>query len=89
MLKYDFWQHPRSPLRAVDIMLTPNQMHKLDAVLSKHGMSHTAMIQDVGELMNQQQKSSKRTTENRALNSISDFDYTVYHSLADVWTLLR
>lgn len=65
-------------------MLAPEQIPKLDDFLRGHGLEHYPMIQDVGTLIKQEMKHKPKNSQNKVLTDVRDFDYSVYHPLAEV-----
>ncbi|ELT88927.1 hypothetical protein CAPTEDRAFT_215633 [Capitella teleta] len=80
--EFDFWKECRSIGQPCDVIVSGEQNNDLLQYLQDREVPHSIMIGDVGQLILEQEieRAARISSKHRDL----DFDYGVYHTLADI-----
>ncbi|NWI71462.1 CBPA1 Carboxypeptidase, partial [Todus mexicanus] len=78
----DFWRHPTSPGRSVDLRVPFSSLQTVKSFLESNRISYSVMIEDVQELLDEEKKMMAKSR--RVARSISTFDFASYHTLDEV-----
>ncbi|XP_072163476.1 carboxypeptidase B-like [Diadema setosum] len=79
--KVSFWSHPRTTQRSTDVLVPPRFLDEFKELLESVGLEFSVMINDVQALIDE-------TTRSQEIDAAADFDYSVYHTYAEIqqWT---
>ncbi|NXC30058.1 CBPA5 Carboxypeptidase, partial [Campylorhamphus procurvoides] len=81
-LQVDFWRHPTSPGRPVDLRVPFPNLQQVKAFLDSRGFSYTVMIEDVQELLDEEKETMMRSRRTKRSSGV--FDFASYHTLDEV-----
>ncbi|NXK91293.1 CBPA1 Carboxypeptidase, partial [Formicarius rufipectus] len=78
----DFWRHPTLPGHPADLRVPLPSLQQVKLFLQSHGLSHTVIIEDVQELLDEEQETMLRSR--RTKRSSGQFDFGSYHTLDEI-----
>ncbi|XP_064309374.1 carboxypeptidase A1-like [Phalacrocorax carbo] len=82
-LQVDFWRHPTSPGRQVDVRVPFASLQAAKIFLESNNISYSIMIEDVQELLDEEKKTMLKSR--RVARSTSTFNFASYHTLDEIY----
>ncbi|KFQ34613.1 Carboxypeptidase A1, partial [Merops nubicus] len=79
----DFWRHPTSPGRLVDLRVPFPSLQPVKTFLESNNISYSIMIEDLQELLDEEKKTMEKSR--RVERSISTFDFASYHTIDEIY----